>query len=148
MSRGIGLVSKGHKLSYLEELITQYLSFSHIFVIVTICGEKSMETIQVKLFNAGTGQQNDYGKTFISFVEIVDTILTSRFLSIQFWHLASGGLELNVYLLSKILLYQYPINIGDRKVACQQGRHVFEVAGLTVNLPSSGRRAGTKIEHC
>ena len=78
------MVSKAHKLSYLEELITQCLLFSHIFVIVTICGEKSMGTIQVKLFNAGTGQQYDYGKTFIPFVEIVDTILASRFLSIQF----------------------------------------------------------------
>ena len=38
-----------------------------------------MATIRVKLFNAGTGQQNDY-----SFVGIVDTILTSRGLSIQF----------------------------------------------------------------
>ena len=38
-----------------------YLSFSHIFVIVTMCGETSMGTILVKLFNAGTGQQNDYG---------------------------------------------------------------------------------------
>ena len=46
-----------------------------------------MGTIQVKLFDAGTGQQNDYGKIFISFVGIVDTILTSRILSIQFWHL-------------------------------------------------------------
>ena len=43
-----------------------------------------MGTIQVKLFDAGTGQQNDYGKTFISFVGIVDTMLTSRVLSIQF----------------------------------------------------------------
>ena len=43
-----------------------------------------MGTIQVKLINAETGQQNDYGKTFISFVGIVDTILTSRVLLIQF----------------------------------------------------------------
>ena len=46
-----------------------------------------MGTIQVKLFNTGMGQQNDYGKTFISFVGIVDTILTSQFLLIQFCHL-------------------------------------------------------------
>ena len=42
-----------------------------------------MGTIQVKLFNAGTGQQNDYGETFVSFVGIVDTILTFQVLSIQ-----------------------------------------------------------------
>ena len=43
-----------------------------------------MGTIQVKLINAGTGQQNDYDKTCISFVGIVDTTVTSRVLSIQF----------------------------------------------------------------
>ena len=49
-----------------------------------MCGETSMGIIQVKLFDAGTGQQNDNGKTFISFVGIVDTILTSQVLSIKF----------------------------------------------------------------
>ena len=87
LSRGIGLVSKAHKLSYLEELITWYLLFSHIFVIVTMCEETSMCTIQVELFNAETGQQNNYGKIIIYFVGIVDGILTSRVLSIRIWHL-------------------------------------------------------------
>ena len=87
LSRGMGLVSKAHKLSYLEELITWYLLSSHIFVIVTSCEETSMCTIQVELFNAETGQQNDYGKTFIAFVGIVGAILPSRVLSIRIWHL-------------------------------------------------------------
>ena len=64
-----------------------------------------MGTIQVKLFDAGTGQQNDYGKTFISFVGIVDTILHLEFcryncdisssIDTILSSLASGGLDHN-----------------------------------------------------
>ena len=34
------------------------------------------------------------------------------------------------------------------KAAGQQGRQISEVAGPTVKLPASDRRAGAKIEHC
>ena len=37
--------------------------------------------------------------------------------------------------------------MAGMKSAGQQGRHIFEVAGPTLKLPASSRRASTKIEH-
>ena len=43
--------------------------------------------------------------------------------------------------------YTIRLHMAGIKIACPQGRHTFEVAGPTVKLPASGRRAGVKIEH-
>ena len=46
--------------------------------------------IQVKLFNAGTRQQNDYDKA-----------LTSRVLLIQFWHLS----QMVAWIITKCIFF-------------------------------------------
>ena len=76
-------------------------------------GKHPWETSRLSHSNAVTDQQNNHGKTFISLMGIFDTILTSRVMGVHIPGQCWFGSQLNVYLLNKILLYQYPLTVVD-----------------------------------
>ena len=76
-------------------------------------GKHPWEPSRLSHSNAVTDQQNNHGKTFISLMGIVDTILTSRVMGVHIPGQCWFGSQLNVYLLNKILLYQYPLTVVD-----------------------------------
>ena len=63
--------------------------------------------------NAEMEQQNNRSKTFISFMGIVYTILTSQVMGVHIPGQCWFGSQLNVYPLNKILLRQYPLTVVD-----------------------------------
>ena len=75
-------------------------------------GKHPWEPSRLSHSNAVTDQQNNHGKTFISLMGIVDTILTSRVMGVHIPGQCWFGSQLNVYLLNKIL-YQYPLTVVD-----------------------------------
>ena len=76
-------------------------------------GKHPWEPSRLSHSNAVTDQQNNHGKTFISLMGIFDTILTSRVMGVHIPGQCWFGSQLNVYILNKILLYQYPLTVVD-----------------------------------
>ena len=76
-------------------------------------GKHPWEPSRLSHSNAVMDQQNNHGKTFISHMGIVDTILTSRVMGVHIPGQCWFGSQLNIYLLNKILLYQYPLTVVD-----------------------------------